>query len=139
MTSGFALHSASAAFTTLEKEALSLAKVKPLVIDYDDPEFSGSGERLGTVEYEQLVAEGDADFAWRMPGDEWDAVREPFISGLMGPVRLVFYKRIAVAPGFDHRCARDRVSSRRAPHVTVASSALEREHTNVAVGQDQNR
>ena len=29
------------------KEALALAKVKPLVIDYDDPEYSGAGERLG--------------------------------------------------------------------------------------------
>ena len=34
-------------FSKLVKEALALAKVKPLVIDYDDPEFTGAGERLG--------------------------------------------------------------------------------------------
>ena len=33
-------------FSKLVKEALALAKVKPLVIDYDDPEFAGAGERL---------------------------------------------------------------------------------------------
>src|SRR5882757_5181288 len=34
-------------FAKLTKQALALAKVKPLVIDYDDPEFTGAGERLG--------------------------------------------------------------------------------------------
>src|SRR3954447_12674468 len=34
-------------FSKAVKEALSLCKVKPLIIDYDDPEFSGTGERLG--------------------------------------------------------------------------------------------
>ena len=40
------------------KEALALAKVKPLVIDYDDPEYSGAGERLGAIEYEDFIARG---------------------------------------------------------------------------------
>src|ERR1700739_1600821 len=38
-------------FSRTIKEALALAKVKPLVIDYDDPEFTGPGERLGSIEY----------------------------------------------------------------------------------------
>src|SRR6201988_2634717 len=33
-------------FSKTVKEALSLCKAKPLVIDYDDPEFTGAGERL---------------------------------------------------------------------------------------------
>ena len=37
-------------FSKVVKEALALAKVKPLVIDYDDPEFAAAGERLGTIE-----------------------------------------------------------------------------------------
>ena len=49
------------------KTALSLCKAKPLVIDYDDPEFAGPGERLGTLDYEHFLGEGDADFAWLMP------------------------------------------------------------------------
>src|SRR6266853_6434569 len=39
-------------FSTVMKEALAHARAKPLVIDYDDPEFTGAGERIGTVDYE---------------------------------------------------------------------------------------
>src|SRR5271166_3940387 len=42
-------------FSKVIKEALAHAKVKPLVVDYDDPEFSGAGERLGSLEYEELL------------------------------------------------------------------------------------
>ena len=55
-------------FSKVMKEALSLAKVKPLVIDYDDPEYTGPGERLGAIEYEDFVAEGDPDYAWHDAG-----------------------------------------------------------------------
>src|SRR5262245_35012013 len=45
-------------FAKTMKEALALAKTKPLVIDYDDPEFAQEGERLGSLDYEALLAEG---------------------------------------------------------------------------------
>ena len=61
-------------FSKVIKDALARAKAKPLVVDYDDPEFSGDGERLGSLEYEDLLREGDVDFAWSLPGDEWDAI-----------------------------------------------------------------
>src|SRR6266566_4664487 len=61
-------------FSRTIKEALALAKVRPLVIDYDDPEFTGPGERLGSVEYEAFLAGGDPDFSWQIPADEWDAI-----------------------------------------------------------------
>src|SRR3954454_5091769 len=61
-------------FSKTTKETLALAKVKPLVIDYDDREFSGPGERLSEIEYEAFLAQGDAEFAWQMPDDEWDAI-----------------------------------------------------------------
>src|SRR5919107_1301594 len=38
-------------FSKTVRQALELAKVKPLVIDYDDPEFTGPGERLGSLDY----------------------------------------------------------------------------------------
>ncbi len=38
-------------FSTVMKEALAHAKAKPLVIDYDDPEFTGTGERIGALDY----------------------------------------------------------------------------------------
>src|SRR6202166_3325011 len=60
-------------FSKVMKQALAHAKAKPLVIDYDDPEFTGAGERIGSLEYEDLLNEGDPTFAWRMPDDEWEA------------------------------------------------------------------
>ena len=78
-------------FSKVVKEALSLAKVKPLVIDYDDPEYGGDGERLGTIEYEDFLAGGDPDFAWQMPADEWDAISLNYTSGTTGDPKGVVY------------------------------------------------
>jgi fatty-acyl-CoA synthase len=73
------------------KEALGLAKAKPLVIDYDDPEYSGAGERLGVMEYEDFLNSGDPDFAWHMPGEEWDAIALNYTSGTTGDPKGVVY------------------------------------------------
>jgi len=78
-------------FSPVVKEALARAKCKPLVIDYDDPEFSGAGERLGAIEYEDFIKDGDPDFAWKMPGDEWDAVSLNYTSGTTGDPKGVVY------------------------------------------------
>jgi fatty-acyl-CoA synthase len=78
-------------FTKVMKEALALAKVKPLIVDYDDPEFSGPGERLGEIEYEDFIAGGDPDFAWSMPDDEWDAITLNYTSGTTGDPKGVVY------------------------------------------------
>ena len=78
-------------FSKTVKEALALAKVKPLVIDYDDPEYSGAGERLGSLEYEEFVAQGEPDFAWKMPDDEWDAIALNYTSGTTGDPKGVVY------------------------------------------------
>jgi len=78
-------------FTKVMKDALALAKVKPLVVDYDDPEYTGDSERIGTLDYEQLIAEGDADFAWSMPDDEWDAITLNYTSGTTGDPKGVVY------------------------------------------------
>jgi fatty-acyl-CoA synthase len=78
-------------FSKVMKEALALAKVKPLVIDYDDPEYSGGGERLGKIEYEDFVASGDPAYAWQMPIDEWDAIALNYTSGTTGDPKGVVY------------------------------------------------
>src|SRR5262245_34188610 len=78
-------------FSKVVKEALALAKAKPLVIDYDDPEYAGAGERLGAIEYEDFIKDGDADFAWAMPGDEWDAIALNYTSGTTGDPKGVVY------------------------------------------------
>jgi fatty-acyl-CoA synthase len=78
-------------FSKTVKAALAEAKAKPLVIDYDDPEFAGAGERLGAIEYEDFIAEGDPGFAWAMPDDEWDAISLNYTSGTTGDPKGVVY------------------------------------------------
>ena len=78
-------------FSKVVKEALALAKVKPLIVDYDDAEFSGPGERLGTIEYEDFIKDGDPDFDWKMPDDEWDAIALNYTSGTTGDPKGVVY------------------------------------------------
>jgi len=78
-------------FAKVMKEALASAKAKPLVIDYDDPEFTGAGERIGSIEYEDFLKEGDPTFAWMMPDDEWDAIALNYTSGTTGDPKGVVY------------------------------------------------
>ncbi|MGA0596446.1 acyl-CoA synthetase [Enterovirga sp. CN4-39] len=78
-------------FSTVVKAALAKSGRTPLVIDYDDPEYDGPGERLGEVEYEALVAEGDPGFAWQPPADEWDAIALNYTSGTTGDPKGVVY------------------------------------------------
>jgi fatty-acyl-CoA synthase len=81
-------------FSPVVKDALGLARTKPLVIDFDDPEYSGGGERIGALEYEEFLNEGDPDFAWHMPGDEWDAISLNYTSGTTGnPKGVVYHHR----------------------------------------------
>ena len=78
-------------FSPVIKAALAIAKVKPLVIDYDDPEFTGAGERIGELEYEDFIAAGDPDYAWEMPSDEWNAIALNYTSGTTGDPKGVVY------------------------------------------------
>jgi fatty-acyl-CoA synthase len=81
-------------FAPVMKAALALAKVKPFIIDYDDREFPQSGERLGSIEYDDFVASGDPEFAWRRPDDEWDAIALNYTSGTTGnPKGVVYHHR----------------------------------------------
>lgn len=78
-------------FSSVVKAALDQMDERPLVIDYDDPEFTGAGERLGAIEYEDFLAEGNPDFAWVMPQDEWDAISLNYTSGTTGDPKGVVY------------------------------------------------
>ncbi|MDX2158253.1 MAG: acyl-CoA synthetase [Hyphomicrobiaceae bacterium] len=81
-------------FAPVVKEALALAKVRPLVVDYDDLEFPQSGERLGMLDYQTLLAEGDPGHAWRMPASEWEAIGLNYTSGTTGnPKGVVVHHR----------------------------------------------
>jgi fatty-acyl-CoA synthase len=73
------------------KGALAACEDRPLVVDYDDPEFIGPGERLGNLEYEDFLRGGDANFAWLLPHDEWDAIALNYTSGTTGDPKGVVY------------------------------------------------
>ena len=75
-------------------EALKIAKVQPAVIDYADPVFPGLGSRLSGTDYEDFIAGGDPEFAWKMPDDEWDAITLNYTSGTTGnPKGVVYHHR----------------------------------------------
>jgi len=61
--------------------SLAALKAKPFVIDVDDPEYSGAGERIGSAEYESFIAGGDPEYAWKPPADEWNAISLNYTSG----------------------------------------------------------
>jgi fatty-acyl-CoA synthase len=77
-------------FSPTIREALKLAKGAPLVIDIDDP-LAESGDLLGETDYEAFIATGDPDFAYDLPGDEWDAISLNYTSGTTGDPKGVVY------------------------------------------------
>jgi fatty-acyl-CoA synthase len=83
-------------FSGTMKKALALrqAKTPILVIDVEDVLYTGPSEKLGSTTYEAFVASGDADFAWSLPSDEWDAIALNYTSGTTGnPKGVVYHHR----------------------------------------------
>ena len=75
------------------EEALTLVKHKPIVVDIIDPNISG-GKRLGALDYETFISQGDDLFDWKLPDDEWDAIALNYTSGTTGnPKGVVFHHR----------------------------------------------
>jgi fatty-acyl-CoA synthase len=77
-------------FSRTVAPALASMKRPPRVIDIDDPAAEG-GELLGELDYEAFLAEGDPDFEWRGPVDEWDAIALNYTSGTTGAPKGVVY------------------------------------------------
>jgi fatty-acyl-CoA synthase len=81
-------------FSPTIAKALARLEKRPLVIDIDDPEYQGPGERLGEKEYEAFLEEGDPEFRWSLPSDEWNAIALNYTSGTTGnPKGVVYHHR----------------------------------------------
>lgn len=82
-------------FSPVIAEALKRMDRQPLVIDYDDEmtEAQGGrrGPRLGEVDYEDFLGEGDPAYEWQPPADEWQALALNYTSGTTGDPKGVVY------------------------------------------------
>jgi fatty-acyl-CoA synthase len=81
-------------FAGVIAEALTLMTgPKPFVVDVDDNAFA-SGRRIGDIEYEDALLQGDPGFIARPLHDEWDAIALSYTSGTTGnPKGVVTHHR----------------------------------------------
>jgi fatty-acyl-CoA synthase len=84
-------------FAPTVRGALSKMQARPRVIDVVDalgPAASDPAARLGEIDYEAFLAQGDPDFAWSPPADEWQAISLNYTSGTTGnPKGVVYHHR----------------------------------------------
>ncbi|GGW34660.1 acyl-CoA synthetase [Vreelandella hamiltonii] len=78
-------------FAEVIQAAVATLESKPLIIDVADPEFLGETQGIGELEYEALLAEGDPEYAYQLPSDEWQAISLNYTSGTTGKPKGVVY------------------------------------------------
>lgn len=99
------------AFSAVMSDAVARSGMALTVIDVDDPEYAGPGERIGTLEYEAVLAGGDPKFEWQAPADEWDAIALSYTSGTTGdPKGVVTHHRGAYLAAIGNILAWDMAS-----------------------------
>ncbi|MDH3673010.1 MAG: AMP-binding protein, partial [Gammaproteobacteria bacterium] len=80
-------------FSPVIKTAVEKLGRDIVVIDIDDP-LANSGELLGGQDYEALLQQGDPNFDWHVPEDEWQEISLNYTSGTTGnPKGAVFHHR----------------------------------------------
>ncbi len=77
-------------FSAMVADAVKQSGRELLIIDIEDSQGPG-GDRIGEITYEQLLAEGSAEFAYALPDDEWDALSLSYTSGTTGRPKGVVY------------------------------------------------
>jgi fatty-acyl-CoA synthase len=87
-------------FSPTIEAALAKAGKRITVIDVEDALYEGPGKRLGEKTYEALLEEGDPEWEWRWPADEWQAISLNYTSGTTGnPKGVVYHHRGAYLNG----------------------------------------
>ena len=80
-------------YSPVMEKALAGLERKPLVVDIDDALAVG-GKKLGGLDYEALLAEGDPADEGLRPADEWEAIALNYTSGTTGnPKGVVYHHR----------------------------------------------
>ena len=83
-------------FAEVARRAVALRESDaPLqIIDVHDPLYQEPAQFVGEIEYEDFIAEGDPEYAWALPEDEWDAIALNYTSGTTGnPKGVVYHHR----------------------------------------------
>lgn len=84
--------------TAVAKEAIKELQNPPLLISIDDIE--ATGEAISDIDYESFIDPSfssselpatDSDWAWQLPGDEWQSISLNYTSGTTGKPKGVVY------------------------------------------------
>ena len=81
-------------YAELVRGALQTLEAPPLVIDIVDAAGkNGHAEsmKVGDVDYEAFLEQGDPDFDWQPPADEWQSIALNYTSGTTGDPKGVMY------------------------------------------------
>ncbi len=70
---------------------------EPIVIDALDDAFVKTELRLGQQTYDEMVAQGDPNFTFTLPADEWQSVCLNYTSGTTGDPKGVVYSHRGAA------------------------------------------
>ncbi|GAK83690.1 AMP-binding protein [Vibrio ponticus] len=70
-------------FTEVVKKALKMIAHRPIVISIDDPLYS-EGELISELTYEEFILDGDPEYQYWPPSDEWQAISLNYTSGTTG-------------------------------------------------------
>ena len=94
-------------FASVIAAALALLKEKtfplPIIIDVDDPLYTGPRQRLSKLEYERFLESADLNFSIQWPEDEWDPICLNYTSGTTGnPKGVVYSHRGAYTNGISN-------------------------------------
>ena len=87
-------------FAGIMQKALALrtSTIPLLVINAEDALYTGDSSRIGSINYDDFLATGDVNYAWKLPDDEWDAIALNYTSGTTGnPKGVVYHHRGAAA------------------------------------------